>query len=526
MEMRASIVIMAIISFSYFSCKGTTTGIGEKGAVSGIVMSGGEPIEGANVVDMGGGGSTSTGKDGRFVITDLSPGEHEILITKEGYVGKTIRVTINPGEIKEIGGIEIERCGSIKGKVRDEKGRPLSGVDVMIKGIGAVEKTGEDGGYRFSDIPPGRYTIVSGGVEVVVDLKGGVVNAPDIVLPSGSGLPGLRGRIAFVSCRGLEMKLYVLDLGDMRRREVYLGGERFFFHGWNPDGRRGLISRFLSPIQIIDMETGGVLFEIPKGEGDYDRYPSFSPDGMKIAFISSRWFGLEPGERPEDFFFDHFWIADLSIYPTLYLVSKKYKAGHGGWSGIGYPEWSPDSRRLALVVDEDRTGRNFEIFIASYDPSKSEWDMERMTRSDGWDYEPKWSPDGRWIAFTSERDGDAEVYLLDPISGEQKNLTRNRHYDGEPEWSPDGKEIAFTSYRDGNLEIYVMDRDGGNLRNLTKNEGNDWNPKWSPDGGWIAFISDRTGDWEIFVMRADGRDQRNLTKNPEYYDYNPLWAPR
>ena len=67
-----------------------------------------------------------------------------------------------------------------------------------------------------------------------------------------------------------------------------------------------------------------------------------------------------------------------------------------------------------------------------------------------------------------------------------------------------GAQIAFTSYRDGNAEIYVMDADGSNLRNLTRNPALDWEPAWSPDGGRIAFTSGRDGNLEIYVMDANG----------------------
>ena len=61
-------------------------------------------------------------------------------------------------------------------------------------------------------------------------------------------------------------------------------------------------------------------------------------------------------------------------------------------------------------------------------------------------------------------------------------------------------QIAFTSFRDGNGEIYVMDADGSNLRNLTRNPAWDSRPAWSPDGAQIAFTSDRDGNWEIYVI--------------------------
>ena len=89
-----------------------------------------------------------------------------------------------------------------------------------------------------------------------------------------------------------------------------------------------------------------------------------------------------------------------------------------------------------------------------------------------------------------------------------------------------GAQIAFTSYRDGNAEIYVMDADGGNLRNLTNNPVYDSGPSWSPDGERIAFASSRNRnehDTNIYVMDADGGNLQKLTKDPEV-DNRPDWA--
>jgi TolB protein len=95
----------------------------------------------------------------------------------------------------------------------------------------------------------------------------------------------------------------------------------------------------------------------------------------------------------------------------------------------------------------------------------------------------------------------------------QRNLTNNPAFDSVGRWSPDGRKIAFTSIRDGNAEIYVMDSDGKNPQRLTNNPAIDEASVWSPDGGKIAFQSKRDGNYEVYVMDADGNNPQRLTNN-------------
>src|SRR5256885_16405756 len=83
----------------------------------------------------------------------------------------------------------------------------------------------------------------------------------------------------------------------------------------------------------------------------------------------------------------------------------------------------------------------------------------------------------------------------------------------DPRWSPTGQRIAFTSTRDGNPEIYVMNADGSAQTRLTNNPGADANPSWSPDGQRIALETTRDGASEIYVMNADGSQLTNVTNN-------------
>ena len=113
--------------------------------------------------------------------------------------------------------------------------------------------------------------------------------------------------------------------------------------------------------------------------------------------------------------------------------------------------------------------------------------LEEMIEDRG----PFWSPDGSRIAFTSQRDRNDEIYVMDADGSNQRRLTNDPAQEWWSSWSPDGSRIAFVSNRDGNNEIYVMDADGSNQQRLTNNPAGDSIPSWSADGSRITFQSDR-----------------------------------
>ncbi len=198
------------------------------------------------------------------------------------------------------------------------------------------------------------------------------------------------------------------------------------------------------------------------------------------------------------------------------------------------PSWSPDGKRIAFMSDQDghldiHGFLTSEIYVMDADGGN----QQRLTDDFNNDTSPSWSPDGKRIVFSSERDGHfigrfgltREIYVMDADGRNQQRLTENRKNDGNPSWAPDGKRIAFSPDRKGdfeNFEIYVMDADGGNQQRLTENRHEDSSPSWSPNGKRIAFSSHRDGNFEIYVMDADGGNQQRLTNNPNN-DFSPAW---
>ncbi len=125
------------------------------------------------------------------------------------------------------------------------------------------------------------------------------------------------------------------------------------------------------------------------------------------------------------------------------------------------------------------------------------------------------------IVFTSLRNGNPEIYVMDAGGGNQERLTNHPAFDIEPDWSPDGTKIAFASDRKGGrFQIHIMDADGMNPIRLTEGPGQKRHPDWSPDGRKIAFSVDDLVD-HLDVMDVDGRNREKL----ENHAWEPSWSP-
>ena len=198
---------------------------------------------------------------------------------------------------------------------------------------------------------------------------------------------------------------------------------------------------------------------------------------------------------------------------------------------IGFqPTWSADGTRLAFFSDRDG---NAEIYVMESDGSK----QTRLTDHAAPDYSPRWSPDGQQLLFISERDGNAEVYIINTDGTGLLNLSNDPAHDEFAFWSPDSTRIVFVSYQDGadphsighgNAEIFIVNADGSGTMNLSDNDVWNGDPAWSPDGEWIAFTQ-RVGEQRqghIQIIRADGSGEIRLVGEPgEWNDCCSVWRP-
>lgn len=165
-----------------------------------------------------------------------------------------------------------------------------------------------------------------------------------------------------------------------------------------------------------------------------------------------------------------------------------------------------------------------EIFLANSNGTG----VTRLTFNSVRDADPAWSPDGRRIAFTSDRSDGRQIWLMDANGSNLVQRTSAEAPNYQPAWSPNGHRIAFVSDRSGNPDIYVMsaDEDGSSAVRLTTNVGVDADPAWSPDGSKIAFTAERNGGRAIWVMNADGSGVTRLTNAQSSMSFSqPAWSP-
>ena len=209
------------------------------------------------------------------------------------------------------------------------------------------------------------------------------------------------------------------------------------------------------------------------------------------------------------------------------------------------PMWSPDGRTIAFMRDLYSAGvgkgQQYDLFIMNADGSN----QQNLTAHPAQDGNASWSPDGRSLAFTSNRSGTLEIHIMDILSGSVKQLTNSAKRDGYamvPSWSPNGKQIAYElALRGQGRHIYIMDADGKNTKPLTKAAQLPipgqaimrFAPRWSPDGQQILYIEStfakdqgkvRVISDKLFVCHSDGSKLRKLPIPKGWQMATACWA--
>jgi len=337
---------------------------------------------------------------------------------------------------------------------------------------------------------------------------------------------------------------------------------------WSPDGNSLVISdrdSLAEPFALflLSIETGEKRkVTSPPAQLAGDSSPAFSPDGRTLAFsrnidaglgdlyLLAFSEGLKPAGEAKRITFENqgarspAWTTDgreivFSDRTRLWrIVAPESMGGEAkpqGLASLGQdirgPSVSRRGQRLAYAHFLTR-GNIWRIAAPIQDgglsadhpksviPVNNAAPFITSTRDD---YAPQFSPDGKKVAFMSDRSGNLEIWVSDSDGSNAFQLTS---FGGPavttPRWSPDGTRIAFDSDAAGEFDIWVIGANGGKAQRMTTHPANDGNPSWSRDGHWIFFDSARTGDQQVWKIPANGGEAIQVTRDG---GFAPLESP-
>jgi len=205
------------------------------------------------------------------------------------------------------------------------------------------------------------------------------------------------------------------------------------------------------------------------------------------------------------------------IYIADYDAGKVTQVTKHGSISIK-PKFSPNGKQVAYMSYKDRYP-----WIYIYDRQTGA--SRVFSKRAGLNHAPAWTPDGTKLAYVLSKDGNTEIYMKGADGSGETRITNNKFGDTGPSFSPDARQLAFVSDRDGRPQIYVMNSDGSGQRRISVQGGSSYDPAWSPDGHMISCIVEKDGEGlELWVMNADGSGARALTQSVGSSE-SPTWSP-
>ena len=356
--------------------------------------------------------------------------------------------------------------------------------------------------------------------------------------------------------RGAVMLVPPIGGAERKLAEIYAPNAPFFipwgpYLAWSPDSNQIVIIDKDSPTEpfglfLLSVETGEKRrLTTPPANEVGDGGPAFSPEGRKLVFSrngthSGQIFLLSLSERfaptgePRQLTFDNrdsrspVWSSngrDIIYSSGNYRASNLWKVSAAGtdrpqrlsFAGLGclYPAISHHRHRLAYTQYlYDTNIWRVEVPGLGNKSSKP----KRFISSTYREWWPQFSPDGKKVAFSSDRSGSFEIWLCDSDGSNPIQLTKfgSGDWTDSPRWSPDSERIAFQSTFENQHEIYVISANGGKPQRLTINLSLDLCPSWSRDGKWIYFASDRSGELQVWKISSAGGKATQVTRQGGY----------
>jgi TolB protein len=238
--------------------------------------------------------------------------------------------------------------------------------------------------------------------------------------------------------------------------------------------------------------------------------PNWSPDGKMVLYTAYIKKGPKGIRNPD------LLVLELAS-SNRWLVSYRLGVNSGGF-------FHPEGKSIFLTIAEAGSS---DIFRIDMDGKV----LNKITSGPrgALNVEPAVSPDGKQIAFSSDRSGQPMVWIMNIDGSNLKRITWGGVYNSSPAWSPDGKKIAFAGFEKDHYDIFTINTDGSGIERLTsakKNNGkpaDNEDPVFSPDGRLVMYTSNRTGDNQIYIINMDGSDEKRLTFDGHNY-FKPRWS--
>lgn len=309
---------------------------------------------------------------------------------------------------------------------------------------------------------------------------------------------------------------------------------------WSPDGQSiafaGSSREGTSRLYVISLTTGDTRPLSEPLDGDRDWGPAYSPDGKRIAFVRRRAsdltenifvlslaggaaqqvsFGGGNIEGPPTWSSDGKWIVYASTQSGESLLWRVPSTGGVMETvpGVGGPSSHPSiPRRGAPLLAYQSVLGDSTIWRMNVSSSGGAKPGLVVISAAGSNEGPQLSPNGRKLAFMSNRGGSMEIWISDPDGSYPLKLT-NLGGCGSPRWSPDSRSIVFDSVHSGRPAIYMVSVDGGEPRLLAGGNWENHVPGWSHDGRWIYFASNRDGQDNVWKVRASGGEPIRVTQH-------------
>lgn len=183
------------------------------------------------------------------------------------------------------------------------------------------------------------------------------------------------------------------------------------------------------------------------------------------------------------------------------------------------PEWSPDGRRIAFGSNRGTKGP-LDIYVMDADGGN----VIRLTDHPANEEDPSWLPDGKSLVFAGERDGRGELYRVWLDDRRVERLTQSIDRAITPSVSPDGRTVAYAAQTIMNYQVHLLDMETRTTRRVTSGSGGACRPGWSLDGKTLAFVSLETEPSKLDVLDLASGTRRTLVRDPRLWSYYPSWT--